>query len=264
MSIENLRRCDISKMSVGEIRSLLTREGADKSLLSLLEEDPRVGVKALAKQVGRHLMKEQAEKKRLEGLLSFERRLWGEGRVHVAGVDEAGRGPLAGPVVSAAVILPQGLLLSGLDDSKKLTPQKREELFDLIYQGAVSVGIGMADEDEIDRAGILEATFKAMKKAIAALAVVPDHILVDGMEIPGENVLQTGIVKGDGRSLSIAAASVVAKVTRDRMMIEYDKLFPVYGFARHKGYGTREHIRALEKYGPCRIHRRSFRGVRPA
>lgn len=180
----------------------------------------------------------------------------------VAGIDEAGRGPLAGPVVAAAVILPQGAELPGLTDSKKLSVQKREHLFGLINDCALAVGVGVADHDCIDRANILQATLLAMKEAVVRLAVAPDYLLIDGISTIPLNLPQRTIKKGDSASVSIAAASVVAKVTRDRMMLDYDRQYPGYGFAGHKGYGCASHLAAIAALGPSPIHRKTFRGVR--
>lgn len=179
----------------------------------------------------------------------------------MAGVDEAGRGPLAGPVVAAAVILLPDPDLAGLDDSKRLTPARRDALFDRIHQQAVAVGMGVSDSGEIDRLNILQATLKAMRDAISALSVTPDRVLIDGSHRPGSGLPEMTFVDGDARCLSIAAASVIAKVTRDRMMADYDRLYPGYGFAAHKGYGSARHLQALQLLGPCPIHRRSFAPV---
>lgn len=176
----------------------------------------------------------------------------------ICGIDEAGRGPLAGPVLAGAVILPRDHMIYGINDSKKLTPKKRDELYDIIMKEAVAVSFGMEDEKVIDAVNILQATYSAMRKAIASLTEHPDILLVDAVTIPGTDVPQCAIVKGDAKSVSIGAASIIAKVTRDRMMEEYDKIYPEYHFAKNKGYGTAEHIAALKKYGPCPIHRRSF------
>lgn len=180
----------------------------------------------------------------------------------VAGIDEAGRGPLAGPVVAAAVILPQGAELPGLTDSKKLSAPKREHLFGLIYDSALAVGVGVADHDCVDRVNILQATLLAMKEAVGRLAVTPDYLLIDGISPVPLNLPQRTIKKGDSASISIAAASVVAKVTRDRMMLDYDRQFPGYGFAEHKGYGCASHLAAIAELGPSPIHRKTFRGVK--
>jgi ribonuclease HII len=177
---------------------------------------------------------------------------------HIAGVDEAGRGPLAGPVVAAAVIFPSDCYLPGVDDSKKLTSANRDELFARIMESALSVGVGVVSHQIIDEINILNATFRAMHEAIGKLTVTPDHLLVDGNMFPGGNLPFTTVIGGDGRCFSIAAASIVAKVTRDRIMREYDEQFPGYGFAIHKGYGTREHRKAIARLGHCAIHRRSF------
>lgn len=180
----------------------------------------------------------------------------------VAGIDEAGRGPLAGPVVASAVILPQGAELPGLTDSKKLSAPKREHLFGLIYDRALAVGVGVADHDCVDRINILQATLLAMKEAVGRLAVPPDYLLIDGISPIPLNLPQRTIKKGDSASISIAAASVVAKVTRDRMMRDYDRQFPGYGFAEHKGYGCASHLAAIAELGPSPIHRKTFRGVK--
>jgi ribonuclease HII len=179
----------------------------------------------------------------------------------VAGVDEAGRAPLAGPVVAAAVILDTEIRIAGLDDSKLLPREERERLFVLIQARAVAVGVGMADAETIDRVNILEATRLAMRAAVAALQVTPELVLTDFVRLAGLDCPQRNLVRGDQRSATVAAASIVAKVTRDRLMEEADGAFPLYGFRRHKGYPTREHREALERHGPCPLHRRTFQGV---
>ena len=179
----------------------------------------------------------------------------------VAGLDEAGRGPLAGPVIAAAVVLPRRCLLAGLNDSKQLTEAERERLYGEILQRALGVGVGRASEREIDTMNILEATRLAMGRAIQALPSAPDYLLLDALELPAIHLPQRAIIKGDTLSVSIAAASVVAKVTRDRLMGEYHRQYPQYNFQAHKGYGTAEHLRMLAEHGPCAIHRRSFRPV---
>ena len=177
---------------------------------------------------------------------------------YLCGIDEVGRGPLAGPVVACAVILPKDCDILWLNDSKKLTAKKREELYDVIMEGAVSVGIGMASPERIDEINILQATYEAMRQAVSKLSVQPQLLLNDAVTIPGIQIPQVPIIKGDAKSVSIAAASIVAKVTRDRMMEEYDKVLPEYGFASNKGYGSAAHIEALKKYGPSPIHRKTF------
>lgn len=191
-------------------------------------------------------------------LLVYERRLWAKGIRYVAGVDEAGRGPLAGPVVAVAVVLPEDVHLPGLKDSKRLNPGKREDFFDEIKRCAVDIGVGIVGERRIDRINILRATQEAMRMALGRVQVPVEYVFVDGCRLPGCPFPQMALVDGDACSLSVAAASVVAKVTRDRIMIAYDKRSPHYGFARHKGYGTAEHIAAIRKYGPCKIHRKTF------
>jgi ribonuclease HII len=200
-------------------------------------------------------------------MLFHERKLWRMGVVNVAGIDEAGRGPLAGPVVAAAVVFPSSFFLPAVDDSKRLSPGERERLFGLIVRGAVAVGIGQADHEEIDRLNILNATYLAMHRAVGCLPVKPGHLLVDGNRFrqaaEGGSIPFTTIVGGDALSFSIAAASIVAKVTRDRIMCELDVSYPVYGFARHKGYPTPGHRDVLSRIGPCAVHRRTFLHVKP-
>ncbi|MBS5881120.1 MAG: ribonuclease HII [Lachnoanaerobaculum sp.] len=198
------------------------------------------------------------ERVRLEGMREFENKY--SDLAYVAGIDEAGRGPLAGPVVAAAVILPKDIFLPFLNDSKKVTEKRRDVLFDEIKQNAIAYGIGIASNTLIDEINILQATYEAMREAINSLEKTPDVLLVDAVHIPDINIKQVGIVKGDAKSVNIAAASILAKVTRDRIMVEYDKIYPEYGFASNKGYGTATHIAALKEVGPCAIHRKSFIG----
>jgi len=193
--------------------------------------------------------------------LRYERKLWAEGLDAVAGVDEVGVGPMAGPVVAAAVIFPPEVFIKGVHDSKQLTAERREALFPLIREQAIAIGLGMAEVEEIDRRNIYHATMAAMIRAIEALDRKPHHVLVDGRKIPGLTLPQTRIVGGDRKSFCIAAASIIAKVTRDRMMCDYDAAYPGYGFARHKGYCTAEHVAAVEQLGPSPIHRTSFAPV---
>ena len=202
-------------------------------------------------------------------MLQFERQAWGRGFVRLAGVDEAGRGPLAGPVVAAAVVFDRSFLeaeqygrLKSVNDSKRLTPRERETLFLALTETCPCVfGLGIADVAEIDALNILRATHLAMVRAIKAVSPSPDFVLVDGLPVPGLPIPSLSIIQGDGRSLSIAAASILAKVTRDRMMIQLDQQYPQYGFIKHKGYGTKVHMKALLDFGPCSAHRRSFRPV---
>lgn len=197
-------------------------------------------------------------------LYSFERQAAKSGFHHVAGIDEAGRGPLAGPVVAAAVILRPNQTISGVNDSKKLSERRREVLYDLIMGEALTVGIGTADAATIDEINILQATRQAMLSAVQSLLPQPDCLLIDGITTIASFLPQTTIKQGDSRSASIAAASIIAKVTRDRLMLQYDQQFPDYGFARHKGYGSIQHLNALQQHGPCPIHRLTFAGVNPS
>lgn len=198
----------------------------------------------------------EKETARTESLMVYERRFASKGLI--AGIDEVGRGPLAGPVCACSVILPSDHLILWLNDSKKLSAKKRESLYEVIMAEAVSIGIAMEPPEVIDDINILQATYSAMRKAVMSMKVQPEFLLNDAVTIPGIEIPQCPIIHGDATSVSIAAASIIAKVTRDRLMEEYDVLYPMYGFARNKGYGTAEHIAALKKYGPCPIHRRSF------
>lgn len=194
--------------------------------------------------------------------LAYETTLHARGLQRIAGVDEAGRGPLAGPVAAAAVILPRGYSCPGLDDSKKTSPSKREALYErLTGDPDIVWAVALADHEEIDRLNILRATHLAMRRAVEALSPPPDHCLIDGLPVRDFPFPHDAIVKGDGLSLSISAASIIAKVTRDRRMAEIDREFPQFGFAKHQGYGTKAHLEALRIHGPCRHHRRSFQPV---
>ena len=204
----------------------------------------------------------QRERERLDAMYVYERAAIAAGYAIVAGVDEAGRGPLAGPVAVAAVILPQECYLPHLNDSKKLSHAVREELFAQIIEQAISYHVALMDADMIDRMNILQATRTGMYEAIAALTPAPDEVLIDAVELPKLSMPSQSIIKGDAKSASIAAASILAKVTRDHLMESYDIQYPNYGFAKHKGYGTREHIDAIRKYGICPIHRKSFDPIR--
>ena len=254
---------DLSHMTVREVRGLVAgaRPEPGDALWEALRDDPRKGVRGLCDALARRRASERRSLERESRMRESEENLWREGAEFVAGVDEAGRGPLAGPVVAAAVVLPRELAIRGIDDSKKLTPARREELFALILKDAVAVSTGQASEAVIDEVNILRATQMAMRDAVSGLSVRPDHVLVDGAPIPDLGCPQTGINGGDGLSTVIAAASIVAKVIRDRLLVELDAKYPGYGFARHKGYGTPEHISALTRLGPCDVHRRSFRVV---
>jgi ribonuclease HII len=191
----------------------------------------------------------------------YEARAWKTVVSRLAGIDEAGRGPLAGPVVAAAVIIGPERRIKGLADSKLLTAEQREALFRLISERAIAVGVGIVDHETIDRINILQATRLAMTDALARLTVAPDFVITDFVSLSGLGCPQRNLIDGDARCASVAAASIIAKVTRDRLMLEADRAFPEYGFARHKGYGTPEHLAALDRWGPCPLHRRSFSGV---
>lgn len=194
-------------------------------------------------------------------LYQYEKQLWNNGIDYVAGMDEVGRGPLIGPVVTACVILPKDFVLEGLTDSKKLSEKKREEFYDYIVEHALSIGIGMMDEKVIDEVNVYEATKLAMYQAVANNKIKPQHILIDAMKLEKLEMPSTSIIKGDAKSISIAAASVIAKVTRDRMMIELDRKYPMYGFKSHKGYPTKKHIEAIQKYGLIDGYRKTFKPI---
>ena len=255
----------VSDMTIAQIRDFVAGAHLEPgdALWEALAGDSRAGVRSLIESEIRRRARASRERARLEALRRHERELWATGCVRVAGVDEVGRGPLAGPVVAAAVILGEESI-PGVNDSKKLTPRRREALHPVILERAVSVGIGRVPQTTIDSINILQASRQAMRIAIAALETPPDHVLVDGVEVPEMPCPQTAIPGGDGISAPIAAASIVAKVTRDREMVEMDERYPGYGFARHKGYGTEEHLAALTRLGPCEIHRQSFDVVREA
>lgn len=218
--------------------------------------DTRSGVQALCKKAGNAFLKLAAEKERIDQMSAYEREYDACG--WVCGIDEVGRGPLAGPVVAGAVILPKNCSILYLNDSKKLSAKKREELYDVIMREAAAVGLGMAEPERIDEINILQATYEAMRIAIQNLKIRPDILLNDAVTIPDVPIRQIPIIKGDAKSVSIAAASIVAKVTRDKIMETYDSIYPAYGFAANKGYGAAAHIKAIREFGPSKIHRRSF------
>lgn len=244
--------------AIQEIRREL-QAAADEQLPAFVAEymqDGREGVRKLVEQANRRQEKLEAERQRIYQLQEYERAY--VDCEFICGIDEVGRGPLAGPVVAGAVILPKDCGILYINDSKKLSEKKREELYEIIMEQAVAVGIGMASHGRIDEINILQATYEAMGEAIQNLAVMPDILLNDAVTIPGISIRQVPIIHGDARSISIGAASIVAKVTRDRLMVEYDRLMPEYGFASNKGYGVASHIEALKKYGPSPIHRATF------
>ena len=244
-------------MKISEVKEILAGEpGPDQ--VAELAADERSGVQKLVAAYHKRQEKLRLEQQRFTEMLAYERKYYDQGAQYIAGIDEAGRGPLAGPLVIAAVILPQEVFISGLNDSKQLSEKKREELYDEIMEKAVAVEVGYASPARIDEINILQATYEAMREAVSKLSVTPQILLNDAVTIPGITIPQVPIIKGDAKSISIAAASIIAKVTRDRLMKEYDKIMPEYGFASNKGYGSREHIEALKQYGPTAIHRKTF------
>lgn len=244
--------------SIQEIKEELqaASEAELPAFCQVYAQDARKGVQKLLAQAYRQQEKLQAERQRLAGMKGFERKYEHLGAV--CGIDEAGRGPFAGPVVAGAVILPKDCEILYLNDSKQISEKKREKLYEEIMEKAVAVGVGYASPARIDEINILQATYEAMREAVSRLSVEPEILLNDAVTIPGITLPQVPIIKGDAKSVSIAAASIIAKVTRDRLMREYDKIIPEYGFASNKGYGSREHIEAIKKYGPSPIHRRTF------
>ena len=244
--------------SIGEIKALL--QAADlkglPAFINTYKEDERAGVVSLVEKAKKQLNAYEKELARTEKMKSFEKEY--ASYSYICGIDEVGRGPLAGPVVAGAVILPKDCGILYLNDSKQLSEKKREELYDVIMEKAVSTGLGFVSPERIDQINILQATYEAMREAIAKLSPQPDLLLNDAVTIPKVAIRQVPIIKGDAKSISIAAASIIAKVTRDRLMVQYDSVFPEYGFASNKGYGAAAHIEALRKYGPTPIHRRSF------
>ncbi|MBQ3784071.1 MAG: ribonuclease HII [Lachnospiraceae bacterium] len=227
-----------------------------QALFEVYEQDERQGVQSIIKKYKKIQENYEQEIERTEKMKEFEYKY--SDYSYICGIDEVGRGPLAGPVVACAVILPKDETILYLNDSKQLSAAKREELYKVIMEKAVGVGIGVVSPETIDEINILQATYEAMRIAISKLPVKPDLLLNDAVTIPGVDIKQVGIVKGDARSVSIAAASIVAKVTRDQMMVEYDKIYPEYHFASNKGYGSKVHTDALKEIGPCPIHRRTF------
>ena len=243
---------------IGDVREKIQAAALEElpALFQQYEMDGRAGVQAALEQGKKRILAYEKEKARCQALWKYEREY--ADYVHICGIDEVGRGPLAGPVVAGAVILPKDCDILYINDSKKLSEKKREELYDVIMERAVAVGIGCSTPERIDEINILQATYEAMRQAVAQLPVQPDLLLNDAVTIPELSVRQRPIIKGDAKSISIGAASIMAKVTRDRLMVQYDEIYPEYGFASNKGYGAQVHIEALKKYGPCPIHRKSF------
>ncbi len=246
--------------TIGEIKKILA--GAEitelAEVMKQFEADERAGVQTELKKAAVRIRKYEAELQRTYAISEYERKY--SDYTYICGIDEVGRGPLAGPVVAGAVILPKDCDILYINDSKQLSEKKREELYDIIMGKAVAAAVGYASVERIDEINILQATFEAMREAISKLPVSPDILLNDAVTIPQVDIRQVPIIKGDAKSISIGAASIIAKVTRDRLMTEYDHIFPEYGFASNKGYGSAAHIEAIKRIGPCPIHRRSFIG----
>ncbi len=250
-------------MNIQEIKAQYQALNPDQmqeleQFISLFSSDERSGVRHMVEQVEKKKEALMQEYARSEKMLAFERKYHAMGSRYICGIDEVGRGPLAGPVVACAVILPEDEMILHLNDSKQVSKKKRELLYDVIREKAVAYGIGVVSEKRIDEINILQATYEAMRMAIANLKVQPDILLNDAVKIPMVDIKQVPIIKGDTLSASIAAASIVAKVTRDRMMVEYDKVYPGYDFASNAGYGSAKHYAGLDKLGPCEIHRRTY------
>ncbi len=245
-------------LSIGEIKTIYQAacENELPEFINRFETDERSGVQKLVASAVKRMEALEKEKQRIRELQKYEREY--RNYQYICGIDEVGRGPLAGPVVAGAVILPKDCDILYINDSKQLSEKKREELYDVIMEKAICCGIGYASPERIDEINILQATYEAMRQAIASLPIQPDLLLNDAVNIPLLNIKQIPIIKGDAKSISIGAASIIAKVTRDRLMADYAKVYPDYDFAGNKGYGSAAHIKALKKYGPTPIHRKSF------
>lgn len=245
-------------MKIGEIKKKFEETPFEElsSVILEFESDERAGVQKIVEKYKKVIKDHELELERLEKMKEYEKKH--QDCQFICGIDEVGRGPLCGPVVACAVVLPKDTNILFLNDSKKVPEKRREILYDEIMEKAISVGVGVVSPAVIDEKNILQATYEAMRIAIGNLSVTPDILLNDAVHIPGVDIPQESIIKGDAKSMSIAAASIIAKVTRDRMMVEYDKVFPQYGLAKNKGYGSKEHIQALKEFGPCPIHRNTF------
>jgi ribonuclease HII len=253
----------MKQLSLKEIQDKYSAGGTVSSaILRKLQRDPRTGARRLYRILAKRYGEQKKERNRLDAMLHFERLLWKAGIRHIAGVDEVGMGPLAGPVIAAAVVFPPDTEIEGIDDSKALDEESRNRLDKEIRLAASAVAIGVVEVEDIDRINIYHAGIRAMQLALSNLPVLPQHILVDSRTVPGFPQPQNSFDKGDGINFSIASASIVAKVFRDRLMTELDSKYPGYGFASHKGYATPEHQRAIRELGPCSIHRRSFDYIR--
>lgn len=246
--------------TIGEVKEILSAASIEnlKEVMAQFETDERTGVQNELKKAANRLLKYEQELQRTYAISEYERKY--ADYAYICGIDEVGRGPLAGPVVAGAVILPKNCDILYINDSKQLSEKKREELYDIIMERAVAAAVGYSSVERIDEINILQATYEAMRDAISKLPVSPDILLNDAVTIPQVEIPQVPIIKGDAKSISIGAASIIAKVTRDRLMVEYDSIFPEYGFASNKGYGSAAHIEAIKRIGPCSIHRRTFIG----
>lgn len=260
MTIMEVKSLDISKLNVSKLNEIVKEIDIDEynKYIEMLKVDERSSVQKIAEKLEKKYNKFHQEIKRVNNMKKYENKLYSEGYTYIAGIDEVGRGPLAGPVVASAVILPKDIMVEGINDSKKLTQSKREELFDIITEKALSIGIGIVDNHSIDDINILNATKAAMKKAIANLNTSPEYLLIDAVNLENIDIKQSPIIKGDQKSISIAAASIIAKVTRDRIMVEYHDEYPCYDFINNKGYGTQKHYQGINENGICKIHRKSF------
>lgn len=250
----------MEKLKIGDIRAEFEQAGLEeyKRLFSKYAEDPRAGVVSIIQKYQKKVQDYEAEVQRIQAMKEYELKY--RDYTYICGIDEVGRGPLAGPVCAGAVILPKDTDILYLNDSKKLSAKKRDELYDIILEQAVAASTAFETHEVIDEINILQATYRAMRTAVQNLTVKPDILLNDAVTIPDVDpgIVQVPLIKGDARSISIAAASIVAKVQRDRLMEQYDAMYPEYGFAANKGYGSKEHVAAIKKYGPCPIHRLSF------
>lgn len=251
----------LSQMNIREVQEALYKDPSPR-MICACQNDPRQGVRRLAAQLVKYQQSQELEEARIQQLLIEEKKLWKQGYLLLAGVDEAGRGPLAGPVVAGACILPAKFDLPGLNDSKMLTESKREKLFIQIQKQAIDYAVGSAEPAEIDALNILQATKLAMKRSIEGLTIRPHYLLIDAINLPDVQLPQLPLIGGDHLSASIAAASILAKVTRDRLMVQLHSLYPEYAFSKNKGYGTSEHMQVLKRLGPCPLHRKSFAPVK--
>jgi len=260
MNRADLMSLEPSMLSIAEIQKRFPCRGGSlpARFLGKLQEDQRKGVREIYRRLKKRQERDERERQRNESMLRLERKLWGSGIRRIAGVDEVGIGPLAGPVVAASVVFAPDTLIPGVDDSKRVDPETRERLARQIRGGALGVGIGVVEVEEIEHLNVYNAGILAMKRAVEGLPVAPEHLFLDARKIPEISIPQSSFIKGDQLSFSIAAASIIAKTYRDQLMVELDRVDPRYGFAQHKGYCTSAHKRAIEQYGPSVIHRKSF------